>query len=55
MLGQVYLIIRKLMRPPADYSQFLKLQDGVHFNQQGYEFLASVLTNKLKSIKVEKI
>ena len=50
-----FLDLWSIMRSPADYSQFLKFQDGVHFNQQGYEFLASILTNKLKSIKVEKI
>lgn len=50
-----FLDLWSIMRSQADYSQFLQLKDGVHFNQQGYEFLASVLTNKLQSIKVEKI
>ncbi|WP_156114202.1 hypothetical protein [Myxosarcina sp. GI1] len=28
-----------LMRSHSDYSKFLKAEDGVHFNRQGYEFL----------------
>ena len=33
-----------------DYSKFLKPKDGVHFNQQGYEFFAPILSNKILAI-----
>ena len=38
------------MGKDADYSSFLKEKDGVHFSETGYEFLANILTDKIKSI-----
>ena len=39
------------MRSQPNYSKFLKAKDGVHFNQQGYEFFAPILANKIRSIE----
>lgn len=38
------------MRAQPNYSKFLKIKDGVHFNQQGYEFFAPILSNKIRAI-----
>jgi isoamyl acetate esterase len=37
----------------SNYSVFLKPKDGVHFNQQGYEFFAPILSKKIQSIANE--
>ena len=39
-----------LMRADSNYSRFLKTKDGVHLNEQGYEFLAQILSRKILSI-----
>lgn len=45
-----FLNLWSLMRSQSNYSRFLKSKDGVHFNQQGYEFLTQVLSQKIQSI-----
>lgn len=49
--GSYWLDLWSLMHNQANYSKFLKPTDGVHLNQQGYEFLALVLLNKIRSMK----
>ena len=51
IMGQVarvskshFLDLWSLMRSQPNYAKFLKSKDGVHFNQQGYEFFAPILT-----------
>ena len=39
-----------IMQSQLDYTKFLKPKDGVHFNQQGYEFFAPMLLSKIQSI-----
>ena len=39
------------MQAQPDYSKFLQPKDGVHFNQQGYEFFAPILSNKIRLIE----
>ena len=39
-----------IMQSQANYQRLLKPKDGVHFNQQGYEFFAPVLADKIKSL-----
>lgn len=46
-----YLDLWSQMRSQPNYSKFLKPKDGVHFNQQGYEFFAPILSNKIRSIE----
>lgn len=48
--GSHFLDLWSLMRSRLDYSMLLKSKDGVHFNQQGYEFLTQVLAQKIRSI-----
>lgn len=45
-----FLDLWSKMRSQPNYSKFLKIKDGVHFNQQGYEFLTQVLAQKIQSI-----
>ncbi|VEP13507.1 Lipolytic protein G-D-S-L family [Hyella patelloides LEGE 07179] len=45
-----FLDLWSLMRSQSNYSRFLQAKDGVHFNQQGYEFLTQVLSEKIQSI-----
>jgi isoamyl acetate esterase len=45
-----FLDLWSIMRSQPNYSKFLKLKDGVHFNQQGYEFFAPILIEKIQSI-----
>jgi len=45
-----FLDLWSIMRSQSNYSRFLKTKDGVHFNQQGYEFLTPILKEKIKSI-----
>jgi len=47
--GSHLINLWELMNNQAHYSKFLK-EDGVHFSEQGYEFLAKVVTNKIQSI-----
>ena len=46
-----FLNLWSIMRLQSNYSKFLKLKDGVHFNQQGYEFFTPILIEKIKSIE----
>ena len=46
-----YLDLWSQMRSQRNYKKLLKAEDGVHFNQQGYEFFAPILSNKIRSIK----
>ena len=39
-----------LMRADSNYSRFIKTKDGVHLNEQGYEFLTQILSKKVLSI-----
>ncbi|MEY2833997.1 MAG: Esterase [Cyanobacteriota bacterium] len=48
--GSHFLDLWSKMRSQPNYSKFLKLKDGVHFNQQGYEFFAPILLEKIQSI-----
>jgi lysophospholipase L1-like esterase len=48
--GSHWLDLWSLMNSKSNYSTFLKPKDGVHFNQQGYEFFAPILSRKIKSI-----
>ena len=48
-----YLDLWSQMRSQANYTKFLKAKDGVHFNQQGYEFFAPILSNKIRSINLD--
>ncbi|WP_019508871.1 GDSL-type esterase/lipase family protein [Pleurocapsa sp. PCC 7319] len=50
LTGSHFLDLWSLMRSQSNYSRFLKSKDGVHFNQQGYEFLTQVLSQKIQSI-----
>ena len=45
-----FLDLWTIMRSQSNYSKFLETRDGVHFNQQGYEFLARVLAEKIQLI-----
>ena len=45
-----FLDLWTLMRSQSNYSKFLEIKDGVHFNQEGYEFLTQVLSEKIHSI-----
>ena len=45
-----YLDLWSQMRSQPSYTKLLKAKDGVHFNQQGYEFFAPILSNKIRSI-----
>ena len=45
-----FLDLWSLMQAQTNYSSFLQAKDGVHFNQQGYEFLTQVLSKKIQSI-----
>ena len=45
-----FLDLWSIMQSQANYSRFLKLKDGVHFNRQGYDFLAPMLINKIRSL-----
>ena len=45
-----FLDLWSLMRSQPNYAKFLKPKDGVHFNQQGYEFFAPILSQKIQSI-----
>ena len=46
-----YLDLWSQMRSQRNHKKLLKAEDGVHFNQQGYEFFAPILSNKIRSIK----
>ena len=46
-----FLDLWSQMQAQPNYSKFLKPKDGVHFNQQGYEFFAPILSNKIRSIE----
>lgn len=46
-----WLNLWSLMKSQANYSKYLKSKDGVHLNQEGYEFMALVLLKKIRSIK----
>ncbi|MEO0012975.1 MAG: Esterase [Cyanobacteriota bacterium] len=48
--GSHFLDLWSKMQSQPNYSKFLKLKDGVHFNQQGYEFFAPILLEKIQSI-----
>ncbi len=48
--GSHFLDLWSEMQSQPNYSKFLKLKDGVHFNQQGYEFFAPILLEKIQSI-----
>jgi lysophospholipase L1-like esterase len=48
--GSHFLDLWSKMQSQPNYSQFLKLKDGVHLNQQGYKFFASILVKKIQSI-----
>ena len=48
--GSHFINLWSIMRKKSDYSRFLKEKDGVHFNEKGYDFLANVLTAKIKLI-----
>ena len=41
------------LRSQANYTKLLKAKDGVHFYQQGYGFLASILSNKIQFINLD--
>jgi isoamyl acetate esterase len=45
-----FLDLWSKMRSQSNYSKFLKNKDGVHFNEQGYEFLTQILLTKIQSI-----
>ena len=45
-----FLDLWTIMQSQANYSIFLQLKDGVHFNQQGYEFFVPILLDKIKSL-----
>ncbi|MEM8673857.1 MAG: GDSL-type esterase/lipase family protein [Cyanobacteria bacterium P01_G01_bin.67] len=49
--GSHWLDLWSNMRSQLNYLEFLKVQDGVHFNQQGYEFFAPMLSRKIRSIE----
>ena len=38
------------LRSRSNYYKLLKAKDGVHFNQQGYEFLTQTLAKKIQLI-----
>ncbi|MBE9047378.1 esterase [Pleurocapsales cyanobacterium LEGE 10410] len=40
-----------LMLGDSNYFRFLKTKDGVHLNEQGYEFLTQILSRKILLIK----
>jgi isoamyl acetate esterase len=48
--GSHFLDLWSEIQSQPNYSKFLKLKDGVHFNQQGYEFFAPILLGKIQSI-----
>lgn len=48
--GSHFLDLWSEIQSQPNYSKFLKLKDGVHFNQQGYEFFAPILVEKIQSI-----
>ena len=48
--GSHWLDLWSQMQAQPNYTKFLKPKDGVHFNQQGYEFLAPILSNKIRAI-----
>ena len=48
-----YLDLWSQMRWQPNYKKLLKAKDGVHFNQQGYEFFAPILSNKIRSINLD--
>lgn len=48
--GSHFLDLWSLMRSHSNYSKFLKAEDGVHLNRQGYEFLTQILAKKIRSI-----
>lgn len=48
--GSHFLDLWSEIQSQPNYSKFLKLKDGVHFNQQGYEFFAPILLEKIQSI-----
>jgi isoamyl acetate esterase len=45
-----FLDLWSKMRSQSNYSKFLTNKDGVHFNEQGYEFLTQILLTKIQSI-----
>ncbi|MEM7758788.1 MAG: GDSL-type esterase/lipase family protein [Cyanobacteria bacterium P01_A01_bin.40] len=49
--GSHWLDLWSNMRSQLNYLEFLKVQDGVHFNQQGYGFFAPMLSRKIRSIE----
>lgn len=49
--GSHWLDLWSQMQAQPNYTKFLKPKDGVHFNQQGYEFFAPILSNKIRSIE----
>jgi isoamyl acetate esterase len=49
-VGSHFIDLWSIMREESDYSRFLK-EDGVHFNEKGYEFLANIMIAKIKSIE----
>jgi isoamyl acetate esterase len=48
--GSHFLDLWSEIQSQPNYSKFLKLKDGVHFNQQGYEFFAPIFLEKIQSI-----
>jgi isoamyl acetate esterase len=48
--GSHFINLWGIMKSQSDYSRYLKDEDGVHFNERGYKFLASVVTAKINSI-----
>ncbi|MGL5942255.1 MAG: GDSL-type esterase/lipase family protein [Waterburya sp.] len=45
-----WLDLWSLMNSKSNYSMFLNPKDGAHFNQQGYEFFAPILSSKIIAI-----
>lgn len=45
-----FLDLWTIMRAQPNYSKFLKIKDGVHFNHQGYKFFTQILVQKIQSI-----
>ena len=48
--GSYWLDLWSQMQAQPDYTKFFKPKDGVHFNRQGYEFFAPILSNKIRAI-----
>ena len=46
--GSHFLDLWSIMLSQRNYYKFLKLKDGVHFNEKGYEFFTPLLSQKIK-------